>query len=170
MSPVLLSLAIVVGFFCAYMAAHAVVFRIFLPKLRWVALRRMFILFLPFVIGFAWVYAPTEPGAVESDLVGAFVLLGLIHNGYLMVYAFVDRSISIRINTELFRAGNTALGYQALRNRYDPGDSVRRRLEILRAAGFLSCSDNHYTLTPKGKFVAKGVRWVKLFLRLGPGG
>ncbi len=171
-----LAISYVIFSFSIYALMHLVFFRIFRPKERWVVLKSMYFIMMPVTMIGAWLLTKTHfygdafPVTVASEVIAVICLLWLLHNAYLMFYAFVDRSLSIRVNVEIYDAGNAGLTYDELMARYNPEQSYLRRLEILRHAGFLSLVGDRYFITPKGARLAKAVRFLKNLYKLGLGG
>ncbi len=176
MNQALVSLALIAGAMTVYLIVHLVLFRAFLPVERWIVLKRMYAIALPLITIAA--RSSSACSARDSDffrgsdwtyLLCALMFLWLLHNAYLMFYAFIDRSISIRTNVEAHLAG-TPVTFEELRRRYDTVQSYHRRLEILREAGYLEKDGERYRITPRGASLARGVRWLKQLYRLGLGG
>ncbi|MBK8204431.1 MAG: hypothetical protein IPK68_19700 [Bdellovibrionales bacterium] len=170
------SLTIVLILFSFYILAHLVIFRSFLPKQRWVVLKRMYLFFIPLVVAaaisvFQFIDSNIAP-TVDGRILCSLVLLWLFLNGYLMFYAFIDRSLSIRTNFEFEKIQNQPMTLKEIMDRYDTKASYLRRLEILKASGYLKNDQSGpgFHLTSKGVFMASSVRWLKKLYRLGPGG
>lgn len=179
MNQILLSLSVFGTFFLGYMVFHLVYFRAFLPVERWVVLRRAYMVYLPLLLIATWLAAKsgeaTYPdfyaGPRWTYLAACVFGLWLALNAYLMFYAFVDRSLSIRTNGELELRNNEPISFQGLMDLYSPRSSYLRRLEILEVSGYLEKAPNgRYKITPKGARLARSVRFLKKLYRLGAGG
>ena len=177
MNGIALAAAIVFTFTVIYIAIHIISFRVFLPKERWVVLRQLWVAFVPvvFVVScLAYRYGQAvEPVPLSvAGMIGALTLLWLLHNGYLMFYAFIDRSLSIRVNCELHKNNNRPIELGELAARYDIRASYLRRLEILKFVGYLESdgTTEGFRLTSKGLRLARSVKWLKDLYKLGPGG
>ncbi|MBS1982629.1 MAG: hypothetical protein JST16_00540 [Bdellovibrionales bacterium] len=143
---------------------------------KWSTLNRLFFSMLPLVVLCAWQLQTNFGGAfsessLTEELIAAFLLLLLLHNGYLIFYSINDRSLSVRMMVEFYRSQNTPLTLEKLGALYDTKSSYARRWVILQESGFIEAdASNRLRLTPKGARLAKGVRWLKDLYGLGPGG
>ena len=141
------------------------------PKKRWRAIRN---LFFPFLImsGFVGWHLDTQNLSLSLGNFGpllSFLIVCLIHLGYLGVYGYFDRSISLRTIIEINDA-NRPITYAELEARYQADKAFERRLQILLENNFLLFESGQYKLTVKGRWLGSLVFYLKTFYRTGPGG
>jgi hypothetical protein len=90
-------------------------------------------------------------------------------SGAAQVYFLIDRSISLRILTDIIEAGGT-VSREYVRERYSPEVLQQRRLDDMVYGGYVIVNNGHYTLTAKGRSHALVFRLCKKYLHLYPGG
>jgi hypothetical protein len=88
---------------------------------------------------------------------------------YMPFYYTVAASQSVQMLIAL-AATRDGLPADGLRRMYAVEEVFAGRLETLMGAGYLARGVAGYTLTPKGRLVARGFRAVKTLWKLGPGG
>jgi hypothetical protein len=145
--------AIVIFFTVHFFVAHWL-----RPKDPFILLNRLFPLFLLFSLIFAYrinmskldLNVSPAKGFIESFCIFFFLFLC-----YLSFYALIEHAVRARIAIELYRNSGKPLLISQLLQNYDPRTESKRRLDELTIAGFLSCEDNRYRLTNKGRMFAQ---------------
>ena len=85
--------------------------------------------------------------------------------GFLFYYFSLNKSVSVRILTDLLDCDQKELEYNHLLNNYLTQDSFLNRLNVLLNRNLIVCRKNAYKLTKKGKRVASiYIKIQKLFL------
>lgn len=157
----------------AYVSIHLFLFRVHQPVEKWKTTRTLFIVIAGVLILFVLLISFGEPDLsimVPVDLFLCLLLVLLYHVGYLTVYAFIDRSITLRLFVEIRKRGGS-VDYEELKEIYNPTLAYQRRLDILVASGYLAqMPSRRYKLTSKGRTTGRLVRLLKALYRLGPGG
>ena len=85
--------------------------------------------------------------------------------GFLFYYFSLNKSVSVRILTDLLDSDQKELEYNNLLNSYLTQDSFLNRLNVLLSRNLIVHENNEYTLTKKGRRVASlYIKFQKLFL------
>jgi len=85
--------------------------------------------------------------------------------GFLFYYFSLNKSVSVRILTDLLDSDQKELEYNNLLNSYLTQDSFLNRLNVLLNRNLIVHENNEYTLTKKGRRVASlYIKFQKLFL------
>lgn len=183
--------AVLIGFVCfiLFLAFHVIVFRTINLTERFKALTIIFFSIIPlYTVTYLLVPAdylvivPMEPVApvvsqhfINSihgaiNFISGLMLYVFLFLGYCQFYFIVDRSISVRVMIELERATNKRLSFEEIMSVYSFHGILARRLEHMLEGEYLVRHGNYYLNTPKGRMEAKVFRFLKEFLKLGPGG
>ena len=85
--------------------------------------------------------------------------------GFLFYYFSLNKSVSVRILTDLLDSDQKELEHNTLLNSYLTQDSFLNRLNVLLNRNLIVHENNGYTLTKKGRRVASlYIKFQKLFL------
>ena len=85
--------------------------------------------------------------------------------GFLFYYFSLNKSVSVRILTDLLDSDQKELEYNNLLNSYLTQDSFLNRLDVLLNRNLIVHKKNEYKLTKKGRRVASlYIKFQKLFL------
>jgi hypothetical protein len=90
--------------------------------------------------------------------------------GFMQFIYMAESSVGVRTMIELAAGPREGMSLQELTARYDKDWMLRRRLDRLIHAGYLTETDGWYHTTSRGRFLASFFAGWKRFLRLGPGG
>jgi hypothetical protein len=164
--------------FLLFLVLHVVLFRIRVPKRRFIAMVKLEAVV---VIGLIGVYLLTSPtlGFLPEALTGAgrvvdlsnmLLVSGFLFTGYCMFYALVDRGFSGRIMIEVSTAPGGRLRATDIASRYSLEQVLMRRLTETMEIGRIELSGGRYRVTAKGRRMAALFFKSKRFLRLGDGG
>lgn len=161
-----------------FLVVHVTIFRISVPRLRFIALTR-----LACVIGLLYVLAylltPPTLGFLPKDLVGGGWAIDFVNGmfiyvflfiGYSMSYFLVDRGFSARIMVEIEQSPERRLVPDEIARRYSIAMVLDRRLNEMLEIGQIHVRDGRYRNTEKGHRAASVFRFAKRFLQLGEGG
>lgn len=149
--------------FTAFVVAHVALFHA-----RPVERRSQAILGL-FVAAVAVVAVTVTVLASALAAVYAIVLMASAFILYMPLYYTIDTSVSVRTMLEL-EATPRGLTREELVARYRLDWMVSRRLETMAVNGYLVQTDERFTVTPRGRMVARVFAAVKTAAQLGPGG
>jgi len=173
--------------FVLFLALHVVIFRAFVPKERFCAIKNIFFAVTPVYL-FVYLYMPSSyivvdtlghaaPGGLAMRVTGLLVFLSglmlyvFLFLGYCQFYFIVDRSISVRIMIEMERAASRRLNYAGILSVYSFDAILMRRLEHMLEGGYITRDERgYYGNTPKGRKEAALFSFFKRLLKLGPGG
>jgi len=183
--------AVLIGFCCfiLFLALHVVVFRTIELKERFRALTIIFFSIIPLYV-FTYllvpvdylVIVPMEPVAPvmsgrsihfihgAMNFMSGLMLYVFLFLGYCQFYFIVDRSISVRVMIEMEKAAGKRLNFDDIMRVYSFHGILARRLEHMVEGAYLVQDGDYYFNTTKGRVQAKVFRFLKEFLRLGPGG
>ncbi len=168
--------------FILYLIVHISIFRAFQPKERFRTLKTLFFSFLPVVfVGSALLPLALSESVlnIESfpfisgstlEYLNAIGLSIFLFFGYCTFYSLVDRSVSVRVHTELTQIKNQPLTFKKLLAHYQPNQATERRFSHMIDRGYLEKRDDRFYLTQKGGVLATRVSALKKFLNLGIGG
>lgn len=164
--------------FVLFLAVHVLVFRMQVPRLRFMAMVRIAV-----VTGFALLvlHRSTSPdlGFLPSqyteagwavDLLNAVMVFTFLFIGYCLFYFLVDRGFSGRMMIEIDTSPDHRLRAEDIAARYSIEMVLRRRLGEMLEIGRIVERDGRYVNTPKGNAAAAMFAFVKKFLQLGEGG
>jgi Zn-dependent protease with chaperone function len=159
--------------FLLFLLVHVIIFRYRRPEERFKTLSVIFFSLSPFYV-IAYFLLPPWQGiySLEGALVflsGLFLYIFLFL-GYCQFYFIVDRSISVRVMIEIEKSATKSHDFDEIKKVYSFDRVLSRRLEHMVHSGYLSREADHYMNTRKGRFVAYLFRFLKDFLRIGPGG
>lgn len=183
--------AVLIGFCCfiLFLTFHVIVFRTIELKERFRALTIIFFSIIPlYAVAYLLVPAdylvivPMEPvapvfsqrsihfmhGAI--NFLSGLMLYVFLFLGYCQFYFIVDRSISVRVMIEMERAADKRLSFDDIMLVYSFHGILARRLEHMVEGEYLVREGDYYLNTPKGRLEARVFRFLKEFLKLGPGG
>ncbi len=149
--------------FAAFALAHVTLFHLRPVKRRSQAILGLFAAAVVTVALTVMTFAGVLAAMYATVLMGtAFVL-------YMPFYYTIDTSVSVRTMLEL-AASPSGLTREELVARYHLEWMVRRRLETMTVNGYLVQMDERFTVTPRGRLVARVFGAVKTVAHLGPGG
>jgi hypothetical protein len=132
--------------FLLFLLVHVIIFRYRRPEERFKTLSVIFFSLSPFYV-IAYFLLPPWQGIYSLE--GALVFLS-----GLFLYIFLFQSHD----------------FDEIKKVYSFDRVLSRRLEHMVHSGYLSREADHYMNTRKGRFVAYLFRFLKDFLRIGPGG
>jgi hypothetical protein len=175
---VLKGIALAVAAFALFLPLHVVVLRALRPHFRFKVMTRLHGALAAAIVVAYWLtppdlgLLPSGPGrgGAVLGILNALLVHGLLFMGYAMFYFLVDRGFSLRVMIEIEGVPGRGLGQDELAAIYPPAGVVRRRLGELVEIGRLTRDGERYRLTPRGRLDARLFRFVKAFLRFGPGG
>ncbi|MBI5562813.1 MAG: hypothetical protein HY894_08210 [Deltaproteobacteria bacterium] len=183
--------AALLGFFCfiLFLTLHVVVFRTIELKERFRAMTVIFFSIIPVYVAVYFLVpasyllvVPMEPlpqiiSAETVRLLNAalnflsgLMLYVFLFLGYCQFYFIVDRSISVRVMIEMERAADKRLSFDEIMRVYSFHGILQRRLEHMVEGEYLVQDGEYYVNTAKGRWEARLFRFLKEFLKLGPGG
>ncbi len=183
--------AVILGFLCfiIFLVLHILIFRTFELKERFRALAAIFFAVIPlYVVVYALlptdylVVVPLQPVnpvlslstiqflSATLNFLSGLMLYIFLFLGYCQFYFIVDRSISVRVMIEIDNADGERLSYDDIMRVYSFHGILRRRLDHMLEDRFLVKEGEFYRNTSKGRAEAKVFRFLKDFLKLGPGG
>jgi len=144
---------------CFFFTAHITIWHYELIKARNVALIIKISLFVyVFVICLGVFFLKIKPAGhiwVSCPLYMVFIMV------YLHFYLGVDRSVSIRILGELYKAKDRRMDFGNLQLKYPKEYMIKHRIELLVKNNYLIRGDETYSCTTKGRSIAK----FNLFLK-----
>lgn len=181
---------IIIGFFCfiLFLALHIVIFRNVEIKRRFKTLVIIFFSLFPvyallyFLIpSDTLIIVPVIPSPVVSlklvnllygmlNFMIGFMLYIFLFLGYCQFYFIVDRSISVRVMIEIANSVEKKLTFEEIEEIYNFDIILSRRLEHMEYGKYVVNNKGYYSNSKKGNFEAKIFKFLKEFLRLGPGG
>ncbi len=143
-----------------WIVVQILVTHIFRPKSIFLSATGLFVLSVPFYIGWYWTTSPTL-SILPEDWSRSPLWLGIV-NGLLVhilfyctsmqFFYYVDRPLTLRILVELDRSPSGRLLASDFRHLYNLDDMLRYRLESMRVNCYVSQdSSGEYRLTPKGR-------------------
>ena len=189
-NPVKMLKTIIIGLFCfvLFLALHIVIFRTMEIKRRFKTLVIIFFSLFPiyallyFLIpSDTLIIVPVIPSPVVSlklvnllysalNFMIGLMLYVFLFLGYCQFYFIVDRSISVRVMIEIEDSPVKKLTFEEIERIYNFNTILSRRIEHMKYGKYIVDDKGYYINTKKGKFEAKVFRFLKEFLRLGPGG
>lgn len=184
--------SIILGLICfaAFLALHALVFRILRPKERFSTLLLIFLALIPaYILLYALtpagylILAPLGPmGAPVIPLetvykitrvinfMSGLVLYLFLFLGYCQFYFIIDRSISVRVMIEIQGTSKRMMSFDEIERAYPYKEILSRRLDHMVEGGYIINKDGYYALTGKGRLETRLFQFLKGFLKLGKGG
>lgn len=163
--------------FSFYLLAVVLGFRLFQIQQRF---RFHFFLFVGFV-GAAWVFGFifSEPlletlssfsfGGVGRVLHGLGVYFFLVM-GFVIFYGLIDRSVSLKINSQFEQRGNAPRTLKQIISDYNSGQTDQRRILMLEGGGYARVEGDRVKLLLKGERFARGIGFCKQIFTVGRGG
>ena len=171
MNPVIVAIIVEFALLSLYVASHFIISRFIKPKKRWQTMKQLLLPGVCLAALSGYLSSTLVGGKVPQawGLLACVIIVGLIHIGYLTVYAVFDRSISLRILIEIDQAGEP-LKFEQIKNLYDVEAAFERRLQILEENGFLQAESEDFVLTKKGQKTGRLITALKSSYRFGAGG
>ncbi len=171
-------LVLAVAGFLLFLLAHVVLFRLYVPTRRFMALVRLAVLiglgiiFVHRATGPRMGFLPPMPTAAgwAVDLLNGLLVYAFLFIGYCMFYFLVDRGFSGRILIEIETAPDRRQRQADIAARYSMELVMRRRLSDMLDIGQIVEVDGRWCTTAKGRRAARVFAFVKRFLQLGQGG
>lgn len=114
----------------------------------------------------SWMAAPSD----EVTWANGLLLYWFLFMGYMQFIYMAESSVGVRTMIELAAGPSNGMTLEELTERYSKDWMLRRRLDRLIHAGYLTEADGWYHTTSRGRFLASFFAAWKRFLRLGPGG
>ena len=167
-------LVAIIAQFCllaVYVALHLIISRYLQPEKRWRTMKLLFFpgLLLAMIFGFVLGGGEAKHESITLSLFAVIALTGLLHIGYLTVYAVFDRSITLRMMIDLMGAGKP-LTFHEIEKLYNPDAALDRRLGILVDSGFMVLHEGSYRLIKKGRRMGRLIAFLKSLYKTGEGG
>lgn len=171
-------LVLAMGGFLLFLVAHALLFRLAMPRLRFKAMVRI-ALVTGILLLALYPLTPPDLGFLPSrytgagwavDLLNSLLVFTFLFVGYCMFYFLVDRGFSGRMMIEIEASPERRLRAQDIAARYSLEMVLLRRLGEMVEIGRVIERDGRYVNTAKGRAAAGLFARVKRFLQLGEGG
>ncbi len=164
--------------FVLFLVVHVLVFRVYAPRLRFMAMFRIAVV-TSLMLVVLHRSTPPDLGFLPSQYTGAGWAVDLLNGllvftflfvGYCMFYFLVDRGFSGRMMIEIETSPDRQLRAGDVAARYSIEMVLQRRLGEMLEIGRIVERDGRYVNTPKGNAAAAMFAFVKKFLQLGEGG
>ncbi len=162
--------------FLLFLLIHALIFHFRSPKRHFHVIVMTFYSLIPVYVGLyflaSYLFTPSANLADFTEIaafINGFLIYLFLFFGYCQFYFIVDRSISVRINIELEKAGQ-ALSFEEIKAVYSLDKLLERRLSHMVGQNYIVEDCGRYRNTRKGNFEAHIFASLKNFLNLGVGG
>lgn len=171
MTPAVALWAIPVGVFCVYLIANVVLFQVKLPDNRFRALYVIFFLGIPLVVWLGMRYLDqsvdllSDPQASWPYVATTIVFAWFLYMGYLQFFFIFDRSVSVQIHTDIFRASNE-MSFRTLSEIYGKNMSYSDRLAAMCDHEYLKKVGGRFHLTGKGRALSLLANYTQKILNV----
>ena len=171
-------LALAISGFGVFLILHVGLFRIRLPRARFVTMVWIAAMIgVGIVVAYWWI--PRDIGFLPVrltragwaiDLVNCLMVYAFLFVGYCMFYFLIDRGFSGRIMIEISQSSDGCLSPREIAARYSLEQVLKRRLDEMVSTGRVVFKSGRYCNTGKGRMAVRLFACSKRFLQLGDGG